>query len=133
LAFGADAGVKERVFCTPAKDGGKINPAMLYVASLCGARRFLRFGGVGAIGALAYGCEGLGRVEKIFGPGNLYVTEAKQQVSKELGGPAIDMRRPFEVLVVMDTRQIRLFALLFGAVRTRQSRASRFVAKASRR
>ncbi len=122
------AGVKEIVFCTPAKDAGKINPAMLYVAFLCGAKRFLRFGGVGAIGALAYGCEGLGRVEKIFGPGNLYVTEAKQQVSKEPGGPAIDMPAgPSEVLVVRDSTTNPVFAAADLLAQSEHDKASQVV------
>lgn len=95
------AGCKEIVLCTPPNKEGKIHPAILYAAKLAGVNRIFKAGGVQAIGAMAYGTESIPKVYKIFGPGNQYVTAAKQQVS--LRDVAIDMPAgPSEVEVLAD-------------------------------
>lgn len=95
------AGCKEIVLCTPPNKEGKINPAILYTASLVGVTRIFKVGGAQAIGAMAYGTETIPNVYKILGPGNQYVTKAKELVQQE--GIAIDMPAgPSEVLVVAD-------------------------------
>lgn len=95
------AGCKEIVLCTPPGADGKINPAILYAASVAGVNRIFKVGGSQAIAAMAYGTESVPKVSKIFGPGNAYVTAAKQLVSlKEV---AIDMPAgPSEVAVIAD-------------------------------
>ena len=95
------AGCKEIVLCTPPARDGSINPAILYAAQVAGVNRIYKIGGVQAIGAMAYGTESVPKVYKIFGPGNQYVTAAKQQVS--LRDVAIDMPAgPSEVEVLAD-------------------------------
>jgi histidinol dehydrogenase len=95
------AGCKEIVLCTPPSNDASINPAILYSANLCGVTKIFKAGGVQAIGAMAYGTESIPKVFKIFGPGNQYVTAAKQLVQKE--GVPIDMPAgPSEVLVIAD-------------------------------
>lgn len=95
------AGCKEIVVCTPSDKNGKVNPVVLYVAQLIGIKNIYKIGGVQAIGAMAYGTETVAKVYKIFGPGNQYVTCAKQLISKE--GVAIDMPAgPSEVAVYAD-------------------------------
>lgn len=95
------AGCKEIILCTPPDKEGKIHPAILYAAKLAGISRIFKAGGVQAIGAMAYGTESIPKVYKIFGPGNQYVTAAKQQVS--LRDVAIDMPAgPSEVAVLAD-------------------------------
>jgi histidinol dehydrogenase len=95
------AGCREIVVVTPPRRDGSIDPAILYSAQLCGVTQIYRVGGAQAIGALAYGTETIPKVDKIFGPGNRYVTEAKQQVSKT--ECAIDLPAgPSEVMVVID-------------------------------
>lgn len=95
------AGCKEIVLCTPPDRTGKIHPAILYAAKIAGVSRVFKAGGVQAIGAMAYGTESVPKVYKIFGPGNQYVTAAKQQVS--LRDVAIDMPAgPSEVAVLAD-------------------------------
>ncbi|MCA0236388.1 MAG: histidinol dehydrogenase [Bacteroidetes bacterium] len=95
------AGCQQVVLCTPPQSNGEVHPAVLYCAQLCGIRRVFRIGGVQAIGAMAYGTETVPRVWKIFGPGNAWVTAAKQLVS--LDGVAIDLPAgPSEVCVVAD-------------------------------
>ncbi len=95
------AGCREIVVCTPSDKTGKINPVILYVAKLVGLKSIYKIGGVQAIGAMAYGTETVPQVYKIFGPGNQYVTCAKQLVNKE--GIAIDMPAgPSEVAVYAD-------------------------------
>lgn len=80
-----------------------IAPATLYAAKLCGVHEVYQMGGAGAIAALAYGTQSVCKVDKIFGPGNAFVTEAKRQVSSDLEGAAIDMQAgPSEVLVIAD-------------------------------
>ncbi len=95
------AGCREIVLCTPPAADGSIHPAILYTAQLCGITRVFKLGGVQAIGAMAYGTESVPAVYKIFGPGNQYVTCAKQLVNKS--GVAIDMPAgPSELAVLAD-------------------------------
>jgi histidinol dehydrogenase len=95
------AGCSDIVVCTPADKTGKINPVILYVAKLIGIKNIYKTGGAQAIAAMAYGTETIPQVYKIFGPGNQYVTCAKQMVNKE--GIAIDMPAgPSEVAVYAD-------------------------------
>ena len=84
-------------------EAGDIAAEIVYAASLCGITEIYTLGGAQAIAALAYGTETIGKVDKIFGPGNRFVTEAKQQVSQDARGAAIDMPAgPSEVLVIAD-------------------------------
>ena len=95
------AGNPQRILFTPGDRQGRIHPAILYAARLCGIDRIARVGGAQAIAAMAYGTQTLPAVDKIFGPGNAYVTLAKTMVAQEPGGPAIDMPAgPSEVLVI---------------------------------
>ena len=95
------AGCKEIVLCSPPDKEGKIHPAILYAARIAGVKKVFKAGGVQAIAAMAYGTESIPKVYKIFGPGNQYVTVAKQQVS--LRDVAIDMPAgPSEVAVLAD-------------------------------
>jgi histidinol dehydrogenase len=95
------AGCREIVVCTPPDKFGKINPIILYVAQLIGIRTIFKIGGVQAIAAMAYGTESVSKVYKIFGPGNQYVTCAKQIVNAS--GVAIDMPAgPSELAVYAD-------------------------------
>jgi histidinol dehydrogenase len=95
------AGCEEVVLCTPPDKTGKINAAILFAANLVGIKQIYKIGGAQAIAALAYGTETIPSVYKIFGPGNQYVTKAKQLVTED--GIAIDMPAgPSEVLVVAD-------------------------------
>ncbi len=95
------AGCGETVLCTPPQADGTVNHAVLYAASLCGVDRVFKVGGAQAIAAMAYGTRTVPRVMKIFGPGNQWVTCAKQMVSLE--GVAIDMPAgPSEVMVLAD-------------------------------
>lgn len=97
----AIAGCKEVILCSPPDKQGKLNPAILYAAQLVGIRRIYKAGGVQAIAAMAYGTETIPQVYKIFGPGNQFVTCAKQLVQQE--GIAIDMPAgPSEVCVMAD-------------------------------
>jgi histidinol dehydrogenase len=102
------AGCEEIVICTPANHEGKINPAILYTADLIGINKIAKVGGAQAIAAMAYGTESVPKVYKIFGPGNQYVTAAKQVVSKR--GVAIDMPAgPSEVAVYADHTAVPAF------------------------
>lgn len=95
------AGCKEIVLCSPPDRNGKLHPAILYAAKVAGVDKVFKAGGVQAIGAMAYGTSSVPKVYKIFGPGNQYVTAAKQQVS--LRDVAIDMPAgPSEVAVLAD-------------------------------
>ncbi len=97
------AGCREVVLCSPPRTDGTLDPAVLYAASRCGIRSVFALGGAQAIAAMALGTESVPACDKIFGPGNAWVTEAKQQVSVMPGGPAIDMPAgPSEVLVIAD-------------------------------
>lgn len=99
------AGCKELVLCTPPNKSGKIHPAILYCAQLVGIDRVVKVGGAQAIAALAYGTESVPKVYKIFGPGNQYVTAAKQIVAEK--GIAIDLPAgPSEVAVFADETAI---------------------------
>ncbi len=95
------AGCSEIILCTPPDQNGDVNPAILYAAGLVGVTTVLKVGGMQAIAALTFGTETINKVDKIFGPGNQYVTAAKQAA---LGyGIAIDMPAgPSEVLIVAD-------------------------------
>lgn len=84
------AGCREVVLCTPPRKDGSVDPAVLVAAQLTGVRRVFKLGGAQAIAAMAYGTESLPSCDKLFGPGNSYVTEAKQQVAQS-GAAAIDM------------------------------------------
>ncbi len=96
------AGCKEVVLCTPPSPTGKIHPAILFAARLCNVRRVFKIGGIQAIGAMAYGTETVPKVHKIFGPGNSWVTAAKQYVS--LNTCTIDMPAgPSELAVIADS------------------------------
>ncbi len=102
------AGCKEIILCTPPAKDKSINPAILYAAHLCGVTKIFKAGGAQAIGAMAYGTNSIPKVFKIFGPGNQYVTLAKQLVQQE--GTAIDMPAgPSEVLVIADETSIPEF------------------------
>jgi histidinol dehydrogenase len=95
------AGCKEIILCTPPAKDGSVHPAILYAASVVGIKRIYKIGGVQAIAAMAYGTETVPQVYKIFGPGNQYVTAAKQLVQES--GVAIDMPAgPSEVCVLAD-------------------------------
>lgn len=102
------AGCKEIILCTPPGKDGKINAAILYTAKLVGITKIFKTGGAQAIAAMAYGTESVPKVYKIFGPGNQYVTCAKQLVQKD--GVAIDMPAgPSEVCVMADDTAIPSF------------------------
>ena len=95
------AGCKEIVLCTPPDKNGQVNPAILYAAQLCGVTKIYKIGGIQAIAAMTFGTDSVAKVSKIFGPGNQYVTVAKQLATKY--GIAIDMPAgPSELLVVAD-------------------------------
>lgn len=95
------AGCKEIVFCTPPNKMGKIHPAILYTVDLLGIDKIFKIGGAQAIVAMAFGTESIPKVHKIFGPGNQYVTAAKQLINQ--AGIAIDMPAgPSEVAIVAD-------------------------------
>jgi histidinol dehydrogenase len=95
------AGCREIIMCTPPGKDGRVNPLILYAASLAGVNDIYTIGGAQAIAAMAYGTESIPSVYKIFGPGNRYVTRAKELV--QLQGTAIDMPAgPSEVLVIAD-------------------------------
>ena len=102
------AGCKEIILCSPPNAAGSIPPAIIYAASLVGVTRIFTIGGVQAIAAMAYGTESIPKVNKIFGPGNQYVTAAKQLVQQ--AGVAIDMPAgPSEVCVWADQSCIPSF------------------------
>ena len=99
------SGAQTVVLTTPVKADETINPAILYAAKLCGIKTIIESGGAGAIAAMAYGTESVPKVNKIFGPGNSFVTMAKQLVAQTIPGMAIDMPAgPSEVLVIADER-----------------------------
>mgnify|MGYP003113812315 FL=1 len=95
------AGCEEIVLCTPPDKKGKINPAILYTANLCGISKIYKVGGIQAIAGMTFGTKSISKVYKIFGPGNQFVTVAKQLATKF--NVAIDMPAgPSELLVVAD-------------------------------
>ncbi|MGS1079549.1 histidinol dehydrogenase [Pseudoxanthomonas beigongshangi] len=96
------AGCREVVLCTPPRADGSADPAVLVAARMTGVTRVFKLGGAQAIAAMAFGTASVPRCDKLFGPGNSYVTEAKQQVA-QAGAAAIDMPAgPSEVLVIAD-------------------------------
>ncbi|ASZ11423.1 histidinol dehydrogenase [Chitinophaga pendula] len=102
------AGCKEIILCTPSDKAGNVHPAILYAAQEVGIQKVYRIGGVQAIGAMAFGTASIPQVYKIFGPGNQYVTCAKQLVNK--AGVAIDMPAgPSEVAVLADDSCVPAF------------------------
>jgi histidinol dehydrogenase len=105
----AIAGCPEVVLCTPAGRDGRVNAEVLYTAAFCGVKRIFKLGGAQAVAAMAYGTQTVPKVDKIFGPGNQYVTTAKQLLSA--GTVAIDMPAgPSEVMVVADAQTPPAFA-----------------------
>jgi histidinol dehydrogenase len=97
------AGCRDVVLCTSPRPDGSADPAVLYAAQECGISRVFKIGGAQAIAAMAYGTHSVPACDKLFGPGNAYVTEAKRQVSMHQDGAAIDMPAgPSEVLVIAD-------------------------------
>ena len=95
------AGCRKIVLCTPPNKEGKVHPAILYAARVAGVTEIYKVGGAQAIAAMAYGTETVPKVHKIFGPGNRFVMEAKQQVSTQAA--AIDMPAgPSEVMIIAD-------------------------------
>ncbi len=99
------AGNPRRVLCTPPEKSGAINSWILCAARLCGLTEVYKVGGAQAIAALAYGTASIPKCDKLFGPGNAFVTAAKQQVAGAIGGVAIDLPAgPSEVLVIADPR-----------------------------
>ena len=102
------AGCKEVVLCTPSNSEGQVHPAILYTADLVGISKIVKVGGAQAIAAMTFGTASVPKVDKIFGPGNQYVTAAKQLATKY--GVAIDMPAgPSEVLVYADDTAIPAF------------------------
>lgn len=102
------AGCKEIVLCTPPDQSGNINPAILYAAKLCGVSSIFKVGGAQAIAAMTFGTESIPSAYKIFGPGNQYVTAAKEYAQRF--GVAIDMPAgPSEVLIIADKDAIPEF------------------------
>lgn len=97
------AGCPEIVLCTPPRPDGSADPTVLAAAALCGVSRVFTLGGAQAIAAMAYGTASVPKCDKLFGPGNRFVTEAKLQVSVDPSGAAIDMPAgPSEVLIIAD-------------------------------
>lgn len=97
------AGCANVILCTPPRADGSADPTVLAAAALCGISRVFTLGGAQAIAAMAYGSDSVPRCDKLFGPGNAFVTEAKLQVSTDPAGAAIDMPAgPSEVLVIAD-------------------------------
>ena len=97
------AGCDTRVLCSPPQADGRVHPAVLYAARVTGVQRVFKLGGAQAVAALAYGTETVPKVDKIFGPGNTWVTEAKAQVDRDPAGAARDYPAgPSEVLVIAD-------------------------------
>ena len=91
------------VLCTPPNASGECDAAVLYVAARCGIERVLKIGGAQAIAAMAFGTGSVPKCDKLFGPGNAWVTEAKRLVAADIGGAAIDLPAgPSEVLVIAD-------------------------------
>ena len=102
------AGCREIILCTPPSKDGNINPAILFAANLCGVTKIYKVGGVQAIAAMTYGTASIPKVFKIYGPGNQYVTAAKQLVQQQ--GVSIDMPAgPSEVLVIADETAVSEF------------------------
>lgn len=107
------AGCPLRILCTPPGPDGRADPAVVVAARACGIERIYKVGGAQAIAAMAYGTESIPKVDKIFGPGNAWVTAAKQAVALDAAGAAYDMPAgPSEVMVIADhTANPRFVAL----------------------
>ncbi len=104
------AGNSVRALCTPCGRDGRISPWILFAAQLCGITEVFKVGGAQAIAALAYGTTSIPKCDKLFGPGNAFVTEAKLQVSRDAAGASIDLPAgPSEVLVIADDRATPAF------------------------
>ena len=99
----AIAGCPTRVICTPPRPDGSVDPSVLVAARLCGVDQVFKLGGAQAVAALAYGTDSVPKVDKIFGPGNAWVTSAKLAVANDPDGAALDLPAgPSEVLVIAD-------------------------------
>ena len=99
------AACKTRILCSPAQASGRVDSAVLYAARVAGVQRVFKLGGAQAIAAMAYGTKSVPKVDKVFGPGNTWVTEAKAQVDRDPAGAARDYPAgPSEVLVIADER-----------------------------
>ncbi|HJP67893.1 MAG TPA: histidinol dehydrogenase, partial [Sphingomicrobium sp.] len=97
------AGVREIVVVTPPRPGAGLDPVIAFAAEICGVEAIWTVGGAQAIAALAYGVRPIARVDKICGPGNAWVAQAKQIVASQPGGPAIDLPAgPSELMVIAD-------------------------------
>lgn len=104
------AGCREVVLCSPARADGRCDEAVLYAARVTGVHKVFKLGGAQAIAAMAYGTASVPKCDKLFGPGNAWVTEAKLQVSADPDGAAIDMPAgPSEVLVIADAEANPVF------------------------
>ncbi|MCB9198772.1 MAG: histidinol dehydrogenase [Flavobacteriales bacterium] len=102
------AGCKNIILCTPPDKNGQINPAILYTAQICGIDKIYKVGGAQAIAAMTYGTTSIPRMDKIFGPGNQYVTKAKEMAQQF--GVAIDMPAgPSEVLIIANETSVPSF------------------------
>lgn len=98
------AGCPTRILCSPPRSDGTLDPHVVVAALACGTDRLFKVGGAQAIAAMAFGTESVPKVEKVFGPGNAWVTEAKMQVARVAGGAAVNLPAgPSEVLVVADS------------------------------
>lgn len=107
------AGCALRIMCTPPRADGRADPAVVVAASACGVQTIFKIGGAQAIAAMAYGTESVPKVHKIFGPGNAWVTAAKQAVSQDPAGAALDMPAgPSEVMVIADDNAVPRFVAL---------------------
>ena len=105
------AGCKNRMLCTPCDQDGNINPHILYAAQKCGITHIFKTGGAQAIAAMAYGTESIEKCDKIFGPGNAYVTAAKTLCAADPQGAALDMPAgPSEVLVIANAATPPVYA-----------------------
>ncbi|GAP73637.1 histidinol dehydrogenase [Pseudoalteromonas sp. SW0106-04] len=99
------SGASTVILATPVKGDEQVHPAIRYAAKLCGITQIMQIGGAAAIAAMAFGSESIPQVNKIFGPGNAYVTMAKQIAAQQVPGLAIDMPAgPSEVLIIADSR-----------------------------
>ena len=97
------AGCRTRILCTPPRQDGRADPAVLTIARLCGVERVFKIGGAQAIAAMAYGTPTVPKVDKVFGPGNAWVTAAKLLCANDPDGAALDLPAgPSEVLVIAD-------------------------------
>ncbi len=104
------AGCPQRILCTPPQANGRIDPLVLAAADLCGIDQVFAVGGAQAVAAMAYGTQTVPAVDKIYGPGNAWVTRAKQLVAQDPAGAGCDMPAgPSEVLVVADNTAIAAF------------------------